>query len=327
MKRATNLAVAVWLVASVLCSSSQAEVRFDLEESWGAFGIGKAAFDRPVDVAVDKDDNKYVLDFGNNRIQVLDRRGRFVREWGERGFSPKQFDGPVALTLHSSGRLFVVDAGNHRIQVFNTDGTLATTGVDGKTLVSNPIGRLGSRDGEFNKPSDVTIDKRGYLWVADTGNNRVQVFDTTGKFQMELGKFARRTRGKNLQSPVSVAFTPEGFGAVYVIDAKGCRVDKYDLDVDATLLGSWEIHKKGEELSCGSPRIQVEPRKYTVYISDTENDRVLIHTKDGDFLGDLKEGTSPFKRPGGLAFIDDFGEDFVVTDTGNNRVDKFHRGR
>ena len=52
---------------------SGAEVRFGLDESWGSFGIGRESFDRPVDVAVDRDDHKYVVDYGNNRIQVLDR--------------------------------------------------------------------------------------------------------------------------------------------------------------------------------------------------------------------------------------------------------------
>ena len=143
----TSRWAAAALPVLLLAASALAGVAFDLDYSVGGFGIGKEAFDRPVDVVEDKKENIYVLDQGNNRIQVLDRRGRFVREWGGRGFTPGQFDTPNALTIDPAGNIYVADTLNHRIQKFDPNGKLLVT-----------LGRLGSGDGEFNKPMDVHYD-------------------------------------------------------------------------------------------------------------------------------------------------------------------------
>lgn len=308
-----RVALCVLLVA-VLPVPASAEVSFDLDYSVGGFGIGRGSFDRPVDIVEDREENIYVVDQGNNRIQVLDRRGNFVREWGGRGFSPGSFDVPSAIALDgASGNLLVVDSGNHRVQKFDPEGKLLLT-----------LGRLGSGTGDFNKPSDVAIDRKGNIFVADTGNNRVQKFDPSGKFLAEWGRFARR-RGVEIDNPVSLAFSDEGFGAIYVLNATECRVQKFD--IDGNLLKTWMMHRKGEGAACGPSRIRIERRRYTVYIADTANDRVVLFDRDGEPLGELKEGKVPFRKPGGLFVNDRFTEDVVVADTGNNLIQRFRRTR
>lgn len=295
-------------------ATARSDVTFDLEYSVGGFGIGRESFDRPVDMVEDRDENIYVVDQGNNRIQVLDRRGRFVREWGGRGFSPGSFDNPVAIAFdRSGGELYVVDSQNHRIQKFDKEGKLLLH-----------FGRLGSGTGDFNKPSDVAVDKRGNLYVADTGNDRIQKFDPTGKFLQEWGRFARR-RGTELNNPVSVAYSDEGFGYIYVLNSPECRVQKFD--IDGNLVHTWPMHRKGEGALCGPSRIRIEPRRYTVYIADTENDRVILFDRDGEPLGSLTEGKEPFRKPRGLFVSELFGEYLLVADTGNNLVHKFRRNR
>lgn len=315
---------ALLVLASAVCADRAAGgVSFEHTYSVGGFGIAREKFDRPVDVVEDRDENVYVVDQGNNRIEVLDRRGRFVREWGGRGFSAGRLDAPAAITIdRATGRLYVVDALNHRIQIFEPDGKLAKLSADGKPLI-NPIGRLGSAGGDFNKPADVALDRRGNIYVADLGNNRIQKFDPTGRFVLQWGRFAARGRGAEVTNPVSVAFSEEGFGYLYVLNAPDCRVQKYELD--GTLVKEWPMHAKGEGALCGPSRIRVEPRKYTVYIADTENDRVILFSPEGEPLGELKEGSVPLKKPGGIFINDLFGEDVVIADTGNNLIQKFRR--
>jgi len=309
-----RLVVAV-LAFVLLAGAALADVSFEFEDAFGGFGIGRERFDQVVDVAVDRNENVYALDRGNNRIQVLDRRGRFLREWGGRGFSPGAFDAPSAIAIdRNAGFLLVVDTGNHRVQKFD---------LNGKLLLN--FGRLGSGDGEFNKPSDVAFDKRGNIFVSDTGNNRVQKFDPSGKFLAEWGKFSRRRRGQEIDNPVSIAYTDEGLGAIYVLNAVGCRVLKFD--TDGSLLKEWAMHKKGEGLPCGPSRIRIEPRRYTVYIADAENNRIALFDKDGEPLGELKGGKTAFKTPASLCINDVFGGQLVVADTGNNLVQIFRRGR
>jgi hypothetical protein len=64
-----------------------------------------------------------------------------------------------------------------------------------------------------------------------------------------------------------------------------------------------------------------------VYIADTENDRVLLFDKDGEPLGELREGKLPIKRPAGIFISTVFEENVLVADTGNNLIQKFRRVR
>ena len=303
------------LMCAVLTGAAEAEVSFEFQAAFGGFGIGRESFDLPVDVVQDRGENVYVVDQRNNRIQVLDRRGNYVREWGRSGFRPGEFDTPTAIAIEKgTENLLVVDQKNHRIQKFDKTGKLLKV-----------FGQLGSSKGDFNTPTDLTLDKNGNIYVADTGNNRVQKFDSSGRFLVEWGRFARKGRGAELTNPVSIAYSEEGFGYIYVLNAPECRVLKYELD--GTLSSEWPMHRKGEGALCGPSRIRIEPRRYTVYIADTENQRLILFDRNGEPLGELKQGKVPFRKPGGVFISDLFGEDLVVADTGNNLIQTFRRTR
>ena len=310
-----TLRTAVLLLALCSAGGAAAEVSFESLYSVGGFGIGRQSFDRPVDVVEDREENAYVVDQGNNRIQVLDRRGSFVREWGGRGFTPGLFDNPAAIAIEPvAGNLFVVDRLNNRVQKFDPNGRFLAS-----------FGRLGSGDGDFNRPSDIAIDRKGNIFVADTGNNRIEKFDSSGRFLLEWGKYARRRRGAELTNPVSIAYSDEGFGYIFVLSSPECVVQKYD--IDGALVKSWPLRRKGEEARCGLSRIRIEPRQYTVYILDADTNRLILFDKEVEPLGEFKGEKVPLKKPGGLFVNISFGENVIVADTGNNLVRKFRRIR
>ena len=305
-----------WVMAAAMLvafnGAAFPEPSFDADDAWGRFGIGREAFDHPVDLAADRDENMYIVDRGNNRIQVLDRRGRFLREWGGRGFGKGSFDSPTTIAIdRGTGVLFVLDTGNNRVQKFD---------LQGKYLLE--FGRLGSGRGEFNKPSDLAIDRKGNLFVADLGNNRIQKFDPSGAFIEEWGRYAQQRKGNDLDNPVSLAFSSDGFGFLYVLTGN-CSVRKYDLD--GLFVAAWPMLQKGEGLVCGPSRIRIEQRRYTVYIADTVNDRLVLFDRSGELLGELRKGSVPFKKPTSFFINDVFGEDVLVADTGNNLIQKVRR--
>ncbi len=101
----------------------------------------------PVGIAVNDEGMVYVADSSNNgselnnRIQVFDLEGMFLREWGEYGEEEGEFDGPDGISIDGEGKVYVADTANHRIQVFDPEGRFL-----------RKWGDYGDADGEFNGP-------------------------------------------------------------------------------------------------------------------------------------------------------------------------------
>lgn len=85
--------------------------------------IGEGEFEDPHGVVCDKSGRVFVVDTGNNRIQVVTLDGKFVTTFGTEGSNNGEFVCSVGLALSSTGLLFVGDTGNRRVQVFATQKT------------------------------------------------------------------------------------------------------------------------------------------------------------------------------------------------------------
>ena len=138
----------------------------DLEPAagWGGEGSAPGSFRQPCDLAV-RGDEVFVADTWNGRVQVFDRRGRFLRQWGEGLY------GPRGIAVGRDGTVWVSDTGNHRLRRFDVQGH------EGPAL-----GGRGSGPGEFVEPMGLALEKDGGLVVCDNGNARVQVFDSRQSF-------------------------------------------------------------------------------------------------------------------------------------------------
>jgi DNA-binding beta-propeller fold protein YncE len=142
---------------------------------WGGDAPGGSwlhgQFNRPSGVAVDAEDQVYVVDTYNHRIQKFRPTGAFLQQWGHAGSGPDELSYPWGIDVSSVlGRAYVSDWKNDRIQVFGLDGTFVKT-----------IGRAGDRPGELRRPAGIALDAQGNVAVADWGNNRVQVFTSDGE--------------------------------------------------------------------------------------------------------------------------------------------------
>lgn len=86
-------------------------------------GEDETHMNQPNDVAVAANGDLYISDgYGNNRVVVFDKNGKFVRSWGKLGQGPGEFSQPHSLVLDSKGRVYVADRNNSRIQVFDSKG-------------------------------------------------------------------------------------------------------------------------------------------------------------------------------------------------------------
>lgn len=115
------------------------------------------------------DDEIYIADNGNNRIQVFNMAGVFQREFGSGGGATGSLKFPMGTDLDAAGKIYIADAQNNRIQVFSSSGAFVSS-----------VGSYGNGDGLFNyafNPQFVNVDDAGNVFVMD--QNRVQVFTSS----------------------------------------------------------------------------------------------------------------------------------------------------
>jgi DNA-binding beta-propeller fold protein YncE len=129
---------------------------------YGSPGAGDGQLNQPTDVAVDGEGNLYIVDTENQRVQVWDREGRYVRQWRIAGANT--LDGPHTV-WSVSGLLYLTDPEMAQIYVHDEYGRVVTL-----------WGERGSLEGQFSKPIGIALDQRVWVYVADTYNHRIQKF-------------------------------------------------------------------------------------------------------------------------------------------------------
>jgi len=86
-------------------------------------GEDQTHMNQPNDVAFAANGDIYVSDgYGNDRVVVFDKNGKFIRAWGKLGVGPGEFSQPHSIALDSRGRVYVADRNNARIQIFDSNG-------------------------------------------------------------------------------------------------------------------------------------------------------------------------------------------------------------
>jgi DNA-binding beta-propeller fold protein YncE len=90
-------------------------------------GEDQTHMNQPNDVAFASNGDVYVSDgYGNDRVVVFDKNGKFVRAWGKLGAAPGEFSQPHSIALDSRNRVYVADRNNSRIQIFDSTGKFLT---------------------------------------------------------------------------------------------------------------------------------------------------------------------------------------------------------
>lgn len=126
---------------------------------------GEGDFSMPSNVALDKDGNLYVSDTWNNRIQIFDADGKFIRAFGKAGDGPGYFARPKGIAVDSDGHIWVADAVQNRVQVFTPEGQL---------LIH--MGGHGMLPGQFRTLAGLAIDKNNRVFTTEQFPGRLQMF-------------------------------------------------------------------------------------------------------------------------------------------------------
>ncbi|HET9912609.1 MAG TPA: hypothetical protein VFQ13_12010, partial [Anaerolineales bacterium] len=280
----------------------------------------------PRAIAVGRNDDLYVADSRNNRILHIAMDGTLLNEWGtfgdqQTGNAPiGTFYEPWGVAVGPDGSVYVTDTWNHRVQKFTKDGKpVKMWGQYGQPLPDVPESKS-----SFWGPRGIAVNSDGHVFVADTGNKRIVIFDKDGNYLTEFG-MAGLDAGQ-FDEPVGVAVADDG--TVYVTDTWNQRVQSFIPNEDGTFyspLQQWDVHawfgvNNNIQSLDNKPLIAVSEDKH-VFITDPEGYRVIEFSDTGEFVrtwGDYGVGVDEIGLAAGVA-IDPNG--FVwVTDAGNNRI-------
>ena len=270
---------------------------------FGTPGSGEGQLMAPRGVSIGPDGTIYVVDWGNHRIQAFDTDGHFVLGWGsycdlETGSGCVNPDGSgphpwVQASSASPGVLPWLTTGpctwpilKHRIQAFSAEGEfLNAWGRFGQSAPGQPAGELRF----FYGPRDIAVGPAGLLYVTDTGNKVIQVFQPDGSYVGEFGE-PGPLEGQ-LDEPVGLGFGPDGL--LYVVDTWNGRVQVFDQS--HSFVRQWAVDGWYGQLPDNKPYLATDAMG-RVYLTNPEQYRVLVFDSVGNFCTD-SANTAPSRTP------------------------------
>ena len=172
-------------------------------------------FEQIIGLAMDDNDRLFVSDSHLKTIFVFDPAHRLVGSFGA-----NSLERPSGIALDTKNRfLYVTDVVKNQVEVFDADTFKFLRAIGG------PPTKIGDEDpGTFARPTNVAVDAKGDIYVADTINNRIQIFDAEGNF---LSMFGRGGDGPGyFGRPKGLAVDRDGH--IWVADTSMDRVQVFD---------------------------------------------------------------------------------------------------
>ena len=227
---------------------------------------------KPIDVATDASGRVFVTDSQADRVSVLGSDWKLIQY-----LAPDvPFKQPTGIEAdEKNNRLYVVDTHNHHIQIFELD-TLKPVGI---------LGKRSKEEGGFNFPSHIAVDGEGTVYVADTMNARIQIFDKEGKFLRTFGQFGdivgmfARPKGVEVDSE----------GHIYVVDAAFNNVQIFDQEGASLSFFGHYGSGRGEMILPSGIAIDADD---FIYVVDSWNERVNVY----EFLGEKSKARKAGKK-------------------------------
>ena len=265
--------------------------------SFGGKGSALKMFINPFGLAGNTRDEIAVTEFYNNRIQIFNSDGNFIRSLSSKALDLRV---PKGIVFRNNGHIFVGD----------NSGRILT--IDGRGEYVGSFGGLGSLDDKLDDPWGLSVDSDGNVIVADKGSSLIKIFSPDGKFLMKIGGQG------TLKSPVHCI----QYDKYLIVSDKGEHCIKV---FDRNGNFQYMFGKKGEgEGEFNSPSCMAVNKSGHLMVCDECNHRVQIFELNGKFIG--KFGTNgsnlgEFKNPESLVILGN--NRIAVSDFHNHRIQLF----
>jgi sugar lactone lactonase YvrE len=207
-----------------------------------------------------------VADTGNQRLVSLSGTGVFQAEFGTSGADFGLSDPSAVAVNPSTGNIYVADTDDNRVLEVAPDGyVIARWGADGGD------GASGSGVEQFNRPAGIALNGAGDVYVADTGNNRIEEIGSSGQFVTQWGS-AGSADGR-FRTPEGIAV--DGAGDVFVADRLNHRIQEFSSN--GTFITHWGVRGTAQG-QFTSPSAVAVSCNGDVWVADTQNNRIQMFT-------------------------------------------------
>ena len=273
-------------------------------------GKGNGQLNQPRDADTDSYGAIYVADYANDRMVKFGPLGDWHRNWGSKGSGNGQFGRPYGVAVDASNNVYVADSNNERIQKFTKKGRYLAK-----------WGSPGDGPGQFTQLRRVAVGAgpKPNVYGADLWGNHISRFKQGGAFTLRYGTNHPALGGFNEPSGLAVD------SSTFVADTVNQRVERFTTSSGAFELSwgerGWE---KADLTGFNWPRdVTINQVTGTVWVADTKNNRITQFTRNGTptgrVFGHLGSDAGSLHWPFGITSI---GQDVVVADTFNNRVER-----
>jgi len=263
--------------------------------------IGSSFFSHPTGITIDPEGNLLIADTGNDRVVKCDREGKFLKETGGFGSEEGQFNRLTSIATDNGLNIYVVDTQNKRVQRFDRSLNFISTiqiepsenfsgfgmleGIavapGGELLLSDieddyvikldnfyaferTFGGFGYGEGSLRDPLGISVDRKGNVYVVDSQNDRVAIYDLFGNFLKSLGE-------TTLRKPGGVTFGEDGL--IYVANTEKNSIAIFDAEGNLILeYGTW-----GSGLGNFSKPTDLKlERDNKLFVVDSGNNRICV---------------------------------------------------
>ena len=255
--------------------------------------------------------------FGDDLYAYLPKEGQFaqigpdgkeVRRFGsQKGKGGSATGGVGGIAAGQKMGLYVSDTPNSRIQRFSLDGKWQSNLGESTGFFDSK-----KKEGRMREPNGVAINEEGTIYVADTGNQRLDAFSPEGVFLFGIGP---KVGSFMLQEPVAVAWDKAGF--LYFVDKGLKKVIK--VEPSGAFIAAWGEDGDGPGQFRSPVSIAFDGQNY-LYTLDAALNRVSVHTKDGKWLTDFFAGGKAERELLAPVSVAVQGEKLLIADKGKNRV-------
>lgn len=226
---------------------------------------------------------------------------------------------PYAICRDSSNNFYVTVGigGQYRVWKFNSSGQSVNSFSGGVPV----FGANGSGNGQFGGPCyGITVDSSGNIYVADSGNNRIQKFNSSGVYQSQVGSLGSGNGQFGGVGPFGLA--RDSSNNIFAADLSNNRVQKFNSSL--AYQSQFGSSGSGNGQFLGPYGVAVDGSS-NIYVADNGNHRVQKFNSSGVYqaqVGSFGSGNGQFLYPQGIAV--DGSNNVYVADAFNHRAQKFN---